>query len=128
MAELRTQLHMSTTTWIVTNLVEPRTNRPVASCEKDVRAQTKRGAGRYIRTYLALRQCLSQALFYWNGICVGIMGLVEDWLSLCPKVSNTEVKYLDIFETAEETYASLKSRGAEVMPIPTFGLPRRTCV
>jgi len=35
MDELRKQLNTSTTTWLCTNLVDPRTKRPVAGCERE---------------------------------------------------------------------------------------------
>ena len=56
----------------------------------------------------------TQLIFHWNGIAVGLMGLVENWLGLCPKVKPTEAKYVDIFTTAQQTCADLRRRGAEV--------------
>ena len=51
----------------------------------------------------------------WNNISVGIMGVVEDWLDLCAKVSPKEVKYLDLFESAQRCCDDLHARGAEVI-------------
>lgn len=87
---LRQQLSLSTTTWICSNLVDPETQKPIANCQKDV-------------------------LITWQGVSVGIMGLIEDWLVLCPKVKKSEALYLDIFAVAQQTYNDLKRRGAEVV-------------
>ena len=51
----------------------------------------------------------------WNNIAVGIIGLVEDWLNLCPNINSDEVKYLDIFESARNACIELRNDGAEVL-------------
>jgi len=87
---LAQQLAASNAVWICSNLVNPDTLKPVAGCVKDVIVQR-------------------------NGVSVGIMGLCENWLSLCPHISSSEVLYLDIFETARKCFGDLRRRGAEVV-------------
>lgn len=84
------QLKRSATTWLLSNIVDPVTKGPVAGCQR-------------------------KALVTWNGIRVGMMGIVEDWLSMCSKIMPHEVEYVDMFETAAVIRDELRAQGAEVI-------------
>merc|ERR1712070_953049 len=46
----------------------------------------------------------------------GLMGICENWLSMCSKLRvGTDVIYLDLFETAERLEKQLREEGAEVV-------------
>ena len=77
-------LKMSSTTWLCSNIVDPTTKQPVCGCQR-------------------------KALVTWNGIRVGMMGIVENWLSMCSKVLPHEVEYQDMFEVAEQLRDELRA-------------------
>jgi adenylate kinase len=80
----------SSVTWILSNVVDPITKIPIANCEKD-------------------------AIICWNGISVGILGFVDNWINDVRGVTEKEVEFLDIFSTATKMVNDLKTRGAEVI-------------
>jgi 5'-nucleotidase len=80
----------SQTKWIMTNMTEGDGKTPLGGVQKT-------------------------ALFRWNGIQVGILGLCENWLPQCAYLSPQEAKYFDIFEVGEEEARKLKANGAEVV-------------
>eukprot|EP01063_Lacrimia_lanifica_P037098 TRINITY_DN7525_c0_g1_i1.p1 TRINITY_DN7525_c0_g1~~TRINITY_DN7525_c0_g1_i1.p1 ORF type:complete len:1476 (+),score=555.39 TRINITY_DN7525_c0_g1_i1:109-4536(+) len=54
-------------------------------------------------------------LLMWNGVRVGILGLCENWLPHCPRLTPDEAVYRDIFEVGEAEAQVLKEEGAEVV-------------
>jgi 2',3'-cyclic-nucleotide 2'-phosphodiesterase (5'-nucleotidase family)/nucleoside diphosphate kinase/adenylate kinase family enzyme len=84
-------LKFSLVTWIASNIVKPETNQPFKNCEEKV-------------------------LIEWNGIQVGLIGIVDDWLTNSPACADS-VKVLDPFETSKRLCCELKDEGAEVILI-----------
>ncbi|CAM9311682.1 unnamed protein product, partial [Ectocarpus fasciculatus] len=85
---LKSLLERSSTTWLCSNVVDPFNHKTVAGTHQSVVIQ-------------------------WNGIKVGIIGLIGDWLNQCGKVTANDVQYLDIIDTATTLTAELKAQGAE---------------
>ncbi len=75
-------------TWISTNLVDKRTGEGFV------------GAVRW-------------ALVDWNGVKVGLLGLIDNWLELTSPGPNAQ--YLDFVETGRKYARMLKDKGAEVV-------------
>lgn len=82
------QYNGTSTTWVSTNLVDPATMKPLLDLEPYV-------------------------IVKWGDVRVGIIGLVENWVSGCGRLKPGELKYLDIFEIGERVALELKHRGAE---------------
>jgi len=90
--DVHNHLKFSLVTWIASNVVKPETNQPFKNCEEKV-------------------------LVEWNGIQVGIIGLLGDWVSdvsACAS-STSNVKILDPLATAKRLCHDLKNDGAEVI-------------
>eukprot|EP00754_Rhynchopus_humris_P010205 Rhum_TRINITY_DN14133_c0_g1::Rhum_TRINITY_DN14133_c0_g1_i2::g.70096::m.70096/K01081/E3.1.3.5; 5'-nucleotidase len=51
----------------------------------------------------------------WNGIMIGIVGLCENWLPHCPRLTKGEAVYADMFEVGESEARALKHEGAEIV-------------
>ena len=75
-------------TWVATNLLNKRTGQPLA------------GAARW-------------AMVDWNGVKVGIIGLIDNWLELTSP--GPDAQYLDFVETGRKYAKMLKAKGAEVV-------------
>ena len=75
-------------TWISTNLVDKRTGEGYV------------GAVRW-------------ALVDWNGVKVGLLGLIDNWLDLTSPGPNAQ--YLDFVQVGREYARMLKAKGAEVV-------------
>ena len=84
-------LNRSSATWLLSNIVDPVTKKPLCGAHESV-------------------------LVDHAGIAVGFIGMCEDWLSMCSKLKvGKDVEYLDIFETATRLEQELRSQGAEVV-------------
>lgn len=55
------------------------------------------------------------AVVDWNGVTVGLLGIAEDWLSLCGKLNENELVYVDMCDVAQRISKELRERGAEVV-------------
>ena len=89
--DVHNHLKFSLVTWIASNIVKPDTNQPFKNCEEKV-------------------------LVEWNGVQVGLIGIVDDWLSNSTSCTDS-VKVLDPLETAKRLCLELKDDGAEVIVI-----------
>eukprot|EP01012_Entosiphon_sulcatum_P030574 TRINITY_DN3778_c0_g1_i1.p1 TRINITY_DN3778_c0_g1~~TRINITY_DN3778_c0_g1_i1.p1 ORF type:complete len:559 (-),score=125.63 TRINITY_DN3778_c0_g1_i1:243-1919(-) len=78
----------SETTWIMSNVLDKKTNKPLGDAVQYERVR-------------------------WNGIELGILGLVEDWISSCPCLEPEHIQYTDLFETGQRLALQLKREGAE---------------
>ena len=85
---VRSLVEHSTTTWLCSNLSDPFNGKTVAGTHESV-------------------------VVDWNGIKVGLMGLVGDWLGLCPRITANDVQYHDVCETARRLCADMRVQGAE---------------
>jgi 2',3'-cyclic-nucleotide 2'-phosphodiesterase/3'-nucleotidase len=92
--DVHNHLKFSHVTWIASNIVKPETGKPFKNCEEKV-------------------------LVEWKGIQVGLIGLIDDWVSDVPSYSSSasNVKVLDPLEAAKRLCAELKDEGAEVILI-----------
>ena len=84
-------LQRSSATWLLSNIVDPVLKKPICGARETT-------------------------IIQHNGIAVGLMGICENWLSMCSKLRvGTDVIYLDLFETAERLEKQLREEGAEVV-------------
>lgn len=56
---------------------------------------------------------ISEALVDWNGVKVGLMGLIEDWQDLTS--AGDSATYVDFVEAARASAQSLEAQGAEML-------------
>lgn len=83
--------HRTNNPWILSNAFDAQTGQPFASCE-------------YSRVLI------------WNGVRVGIMGLIEkEWLATLPCVNPSAIRYVDFVEKARELAAELRSAGVDMV-------------
>lgn len=87
---LEHHVESSMVTWLMSNVVDAVSKKPIANCERD-------------------------AIIRWNGVMVGIMGFADHWISEIAGAPGKDFAFLDIFTTASELAKDLKSRGAEVV-------------
>lgn len=55
-----------------------------------------------------------QVVVQWNGVVVGILGFVDNWITEVNPGLTDEIEFLDIFSTAKSLSSDLRARGAEV--------------
>ncbi|CAB1320119.1 unnamed protein product [Coregonus sp. 'balchen'] len=59
---------------------------------------------------------LVSSILEWNGLKIGIMGLVEeDWLDTLSTVDKNNINYIDYVETADRLSAELRDKGADLV-------------
>jgi len=89
-AVLENHIRNSLTTWVLSNVIDKSTQKPLLNCEPDV-------------------------LVEWNGVMVGIIGIVDSWICDTAGQFDYNVEFLDIFKTAKNVADDLRRRGAEVV-------------
>ena len=85
--DVHNHLKFSQVTWIASNIIQKENKRPFKNCEERI-------------------------LVEWNGIQVGIIGIIDDWAS---KLSSENIEILDPVDTSKRLCSELKEEGAEVV-------------
>jgi 5'-nucleotidase len=77
--------------WLLSNLFDKSTGKPLAGA-------------------------ITHDLFEWNGIKVGVIGLVEEeWIQTLGKVDSNTLEYRDFVVEGKKLAAELKQQGAELV-------------
>lgn len=84
---LRALLENSTTTWLCSNLVDPFNGKNLSGTQQ----------------YVVLD---------WNGVKIGLLGFVGDWLGQCSRITANDIQYLDVCETATKLCSEMRLQGA----------------
>jgi 2',3'-cyclic-nucleotide 2'-phosphodiesterase (5'-nucleotidase family) len=121
---LENHIQNSSTTWILSNVLDLKTQNQLLDCERDVRLLSPSPSTLSHLCHppplppslLFFPPYLSQLLVQWNGVMVGILGFVDNWIT--DLFRDDEIEFLDIFSTAKSLSADLKARGAEVLSSP----------
>ena len=77
--------------WLLSNVLDAHTGLPLGGAERS-------------------------RIITWQGVRVGLMGLVEpEWLLTIPSIEESDIRYVDFCETGRQLAAELAADGAELL-------------